>query len=632
MGRPFEQEIEKTIDTFAWASEQPVEELTKQLLRSPHLPLFIVGSGGSLSACHLAAFLYQKMGVIAKAITPLDLFYCKEAIRGAKVLFISASGKNSDIIFAFKTAIACEPYSLTGVCMKKDTPLGKLSKDYSGIAKVFEYKLPSGKDGFLATNSLIAYFGILLKVFGCLNESRIENVSQAYLSDLSKFVKRIDKSYSHMVLYGGWGQPVAADLESKFVESALGDISISDYRNFAHGRHHWFAKRGKSSSIIAVITPSEEKLAAKTIALLPKSIPVLTIKCENESPFGILDLLIKSFHLVKDVGKMQGIDPGRPGVPEYGRKLYNLKYASTLREDKDSVDNIIVRKVNCKTLRELTSTEYEYWKNAYQVAKDSLAKASFGAIVFDYDGTLCSFDNRFLGISDKAKEELIRILDNGFIVGIATGRGQSIRVDLQKAIPEKYWKNFIIGYYNGSDIGLLSDDAKPDKKKESNKHLLELHNFFNQNEYPLKFKSELRPNQLTIELEDTKNWNRIKPFILQTVKVFGYPEIELLESTHSIDIVSRPHASKLNLLPFCKDLLKSKSLPIDILCIGDKGQWPGNDFELLSTLHALSVDEVSPTVNSAWNFSKPGVKNIDALLDYLKSVEVKNGALKLKIT
>ena len=41
-----------------------------------------------------------------------------------------------------------------------------------------------------------------------------------------------------VVLHGPDTRSAAVDLESKFVEAALGDIQTADYRNFAHGRHH----------------------------------------------------------------------------------------------------------------------------------------------------------------------------------------------------------------------------------------------------------------------------------------------------------------------------------------------------------------------------------------------------------
>ena len=77
-----------------------------------HHPVYIVGSGGSFSACAYAADLLTAEGIFAKAITPLELFYAKATIRKSNLIFISASGRNTDILFAFKKAIESEPVSI----------------------------------------------------------------------------------------------------------------------------------------------------------------------------------------------------------------------------------------------------------------------------------------------------------------------------------------------------------------------------------------------------------------------------------------------------------------------------------------------------------------------------------------
>jgi len=70
---------------------------------------------------------------------------------------------------------------------------------------------------------------------------------------------------------------------------------------------------------------------------------------------------------------------------------------------------------------------------------------------------LCSQEDRFKRkLDNEITFELNRLLKAGITIGIATGRGQSVREDLQNTITNKsYWKNIVVGYYNGSDIGYL---------------------------------------------------------------------------------------------------------------------------------------------------------------------------------
>lgn len=630
MGKPFEKELDRLNDTYRWSINQSTEEISTCILSKKDKPLFIVGSGGSLSACHYMATLYQKLGMMAKAITPLDMYYSKEALRGANVLFISASGRNTDILFAFKTAINQDPANVFCLCMKKDSPLAKLSNKYS-ISRTFEFNAPGGKDGFLATNSLIGFFGILNKMYG--GKSKVDQLSmkQDFTIHLESFIKKISPDYTFIVLHGGWGQPVAIDLESKFSEAALADIFITDYRNFGHGRHHWFAKRFKTSAIVALVTPNEVQIAQKTLALLPTDIPRLIIESTSDDAFSSVELLVKSFYFVNAIGIVQGIDPGRPGVPEYGSKLYHLKYASFYPIKSDSKVSAIIKKANVQTLQELSENDLKYWSNAYKSFNRKLHKAKFGSVVFDYDGTLCSGDDRYnKGINSELANKLTEILKRGFLVGIITGRGKSAREALQESINKKYWRNIIIGYYNGSDIDTLENNDSPDKKGKPASSLKKISYELSEYKSLTGLRIELKPNQLTIEIIDKKYSKVVKSIITQKVMLLRLDDIEVLESSHSIDIIYKKKTSKLNILEYCAEEANKRGIPTDCLCIGDKGQWPGNDYQLLSTPYSLSVDEVSGLPNNCWNISEPGSRNTQATLEYLSKLQFGNKFFNFK--
>ncbi|HQT22943.1 MAG: hypothetical protein B7X86_07510 [Sphingobacteriales bacterium 17-39-43] len=634
MGKPFKKELEKVRDTLDWALDQPADEVHDEILHNSKKPLFVVGSGGSLSACSYAVQLYQQHGTMAKSVTPLELFYSRSTLRQSNILFISASGKNTDILFGYKTAIGYEPNKVYSLCMKKNSPLAKLASE-SSITKSFDYNIPSGKDGFLATNSLVAFFGILYKIFNPeVNTTNKLTEDTIFLNDLQLFISRISPDFTFTTLYGGWGQPIAVDIESKLAEAALADVLISDYRNFGHGRHHWFDKRKSNSAIIALITPDEEKLAEKTLALLPSDIPILRIKTNFTDAFASIDLLVKSFYLISELGNIQNIDPGRPGVPAFGSKLYNLKYSSLYDLNDRISDNekiAIVRKTDSPTYHQLSDDERKYWSEAHKSFKKQLKAARFGTIVFDYDGTLCSAKNRFNGVDKEVAASLIDILEKGIVIGIATGRGKSVRKDLQKAIPEQYWSRIIIGYYNCSDIGFLSENHLPDKTQKIDSGLQEIYDMLNTYKFPVEVLPEIKPNQLTIEIKEKGDWLKVRTTIIHLIMNKNLPNIQILESSHSMDVINQNKASKLNILDHCTKLATRLQLPEACLCIGDKGQWPGNDYQLLSHPFSLSVDEVSPLNATCWNLSKPGIKNIRATLYYLSCLQFSKKGFNINI-
>lgn len=623
MGKPFKKELEKVLDTYSWAAKQQRIELLK-LLKESGRPTLIIGSGGSLSACYYFASLLINCGVFAKAITPLEIYYSKNILNDSNLIFLSASGKNTDILFGFKFALKFEPKWIISICMKKGSPLAKLSSSYSNT-KIFEYDLPSGKDGFLATNSLIAFFSVLYREFVANGKGETLNHEESYLNDINIFLSKVSKESTFHVLYGGWGHSVAIDIESKFTEAGLGNVLLSDYRNFGHGRHHWFDKK-KNSAIIALVTPDEDMISKKTLSLLPSSIPKLVLESNTKSPIASIELLIKSFYIVDKMGEIQGIDPGKPGVPEYGSKLYHLRYSSfyTLKNQKvpQEIINSILRKSKVKNLSELSSAELNYWISAYYNFINKLTNAKFGSLVFDFDGTLCSFENRFVGISEDVVQSLVRFLSHGFIIGVVTGRGKSARTELQNVIPKEYWGSIIMGYYNGADIGVLNDNKLPNKQLPIESAIQKIYELLSNYKLPYKLNLELRPNQLTIEIANTQEWNRIKSTIVQITMSSNIENIQIIESSHSLDIISRPGTSKLNIIQRCQKEALSKGLSEECLCIGDKGVWPGNDFELLSTPYSLSVDEVSTIPESCWNIAKVGLKNIKATLEYLNNLDI----------
>jgi len=105
MGKPFEKELLNIPRTLTWAFEQNVTELTKMILSGSRKPFYIIGSGGSFSSCTFVADLLQHHGFFAKAITPLSIHQYRVRILNSNLVFISASGKNTDILSSYETAL-----------------------------------------------------------------------------------------------------------------------------------------------------------------------------------------------------------------------------------------------------------------------------------------------------------------------------------------------------------------------------------------------------------------------------------------------------------------------------------------------------------------------------------------------
>ncbi len=107
-------------------------------------------------------------------------------------------------------------------------------------------------------------------------------------------------------------------------------------------------------------------------------------------------------------------------------------------------------------------------------------------------------------------------------------------------------------------------------------------------------------------------------------------DIQVLESSHSLDIIPS-NISKTSIIQQCRDHLGDSQKKMNFVCIGDKGQWPGNDYQLLATEVALSVDKASMDPNTCWNLSSVGNNCVDATLEYFEAIQTSKSTFKIKL-
>ena len=294
MGKPYQSEVAALPKTVSWTLAFDVEPLASFIRGAIGRHLTTTGSGGSLSAATLAAQFHQLLGAgFSESITPLEITSLHGSLAASSFLLLSAGGANKDILAAFKYVAARDPYQLAAMTARLGTPLGKLTRECS-VADCVELDLPSGKDGFLATNSLAGFAVVLARAYSAaMRNVDVELKSlrrvvrndahwRSHLAGLDKVTTDLWERDTLVVLYPPQAKAGAIDLESKFTESALGHVHIADYRHFAHGRHHWLAKRGPSTAILAFINPQYRRLAEKTLACLPSDIPVARVELEQD--------------------------------------------------------------------------------------------------------------------------------------------------------------------------------------------------------------------------------------------------------------------------------------------------------------------------------------------------------------
>lgn len=633
MGKPYASELQKLEATFQWATTVDITAMRNAVVESAGLPLIAVGSGGSLTAAHLLVSAHRRYtGQVAAVSTPLDAAVMRLNPRRS-IWLLSAGGSNVDILGAFATAVRDEPKQLVVMSGRRESRLGDVARVYRSGVDLIDAEGPAGRDGFLATNSLLG-FGLLIaraysEVFDRqgLDLRAIGDVVSYEHESWSSLLARADVLWKRETLIALCSVSTscgAVDLESKFTEAALGQVQVADYRNFAHGRHHWLAKRGSSSAVLAFTSDEDRRLATRTLALLPKSTPVLTVDLPGSFLEASLHSMLTTFRLVGAAGVARGIDPGRPGVPEFGRRLFSLRPTKapvrvTRPDLTDSDAAAIERKASGQISDLEIRGDLSAWLAALTAFKRQLAEAEFHAAVFDYDGTLVDSKDRFAPPRPELTKEIVRLLEAGLLIGIASGRGPSIRRDLCPMIPAEFRPRVIVGYYNGGQVSTLDDPGCPDNVPTLGPPLEALGAALRRHPELGAIATQAdRYGQITLEPRCLVPEDRLWELANQVVQSEGPPDVVVVRSSHSVDILA-PLVSKTSVLDAIRRL-RPEAVGAQILKVGDRGRWPGNDFALLREPFALSVDEVSVDPATCWNLSPRGLKGSEATLCHLRSL------------
>lgn len=610
MGKNYRKELDSLSDIYESAMEANIDMLINFLSKYRSSHLFGVGSGGSYSVAAAFEYLCLKAGLTAQKLTPLELGQLQYQISTSAAVLFTAGGSNNDSKNAYRYIAELEPEGVLTCCMRLNAPIKKLQRE-NIHNYYYEYKMPVAKDGYLAVESLISSTVLMIRAFQKMMHDDFFLLPQQrkwnnHALDIDT-IRSVMERDSIFILYGGITMPAAIDLESKFSEASLGNTQLVDFRNFAHGRHYWISDRRKTTAIIALVGTSEKKLADNTLKLLPEDIPVLRVDVNDDTIEGMIEALYYSFEIVGDAASIRDFDPGKPHVEEFGKKLYHLnhdigKKLCMVNRRKDTIEMAAYRKV--MKHQGVGLSEYQRYSRIYW---DKLLSRRYKGIIFDYDGTL---HDKYM--TSKTEERLFakinELLENQITIGIATGRGKSVRIELQKKINRKYWKNVLIAYYNGGAIGCLDDDTKPNKKER------EMPEVFNEIISKLSLGGiEENPYQLTL-IKDELGITSVE-FQLLKERILEIKDVKIMETNHSIDIIP-VDSSKRNIFTECN--LSEK----DFLTIGDSGDLGGNDYELLYGDTGLSVDHVSGAFTSCWNYALPGMRNLEATEYYLNMIVI----------
>ena len=572
----------------------------------------ILGSGASRSLAILAEkCLRAYLSAPASALTPWSLDACRDGFDAA--LIFSASGDNADARASVGQSLAAGYNPLLLFTQNPQAAILREVGDYENCCAVVgttRDRCHLEREGFLGILSLVeglAAFSQALSAALSADWSGLPAYIDQWISASAERVTTCSAAVSNLAacvhvvgLAGYWGEPVLADLESKWVEGGLGWIEISEFRNFSHGRYmNSFGNRCETA-FVTISTPDDTPADEAVIGVISDHFEVIRLRTPLRGLFGAWDLWIQMLHLYSRVAEIRGINVTAPTVPEEGRRLFSAAGVYPHLEEAERLEEKVDRIVQVK--RNAARNDGLEEGAADRAVPRSVVRASYAlatteryyAIGLDFDGTLVPLHSGEDVPPAAVCAELERLVSHHVPVGIFSGRGRSVIRGLREGLARSTWPGITGFLYNGAmkwrlDLdspSILASIASVPAVISGIKRLpTELSRWFGQIE-PSSFGCQITINLLPASPGDTQT--RTVEALSAELAGMG---LSVASSGRSVDIYPSSVSKRTALMEWGV-VGGTKRGQRRILRIGDRGDRTGNDYDFLQAPGGFSVDRV----------------------------------------
>ena len=431
-----------------------------------------VGSGGSaVVAAFFARCRETLFGRATGVLTPLALSVANIELVDTDVWLFSASGDNGDMRAAVAAARARRASSINLLTRGADGRAARMVLGTEG-GRVLTFPVADEKDGFLATHSLAGSVGALL--LGC-DAASLNPVGDGLLDRLVERVEadsRIDARSGPSAVLASMRRgdtlilvadpqlaTVSSVIETSAWEASLCAVQVTDMRNFAHGRHSWLHHRAGDTVVLGLTGIETRELWQEIAARLPSGLRHTAIDHGDCGRFRNAAGAIAGLSLVQMIGRGVGVDPGKPGIADFGRELYDSEGLPALVA---TIGASVLHKRAAVFERDDPDRTEDCLRRLERERLADLDGASVGGLVLDYDGTVVASDRREEPPDQPILDQLVRLHDAGVRIAIATGRGGSAAEMLRSVLPAGMHTGVLMGYYNGAHIRSLDIDIRQD--------------------------------------------------------------------------------------------------------------------------------------------------------------------------
>lgn len=637
----YDTELDELAATYQHGLMLDVAPLRSAIAGACESSIIGVGSGGSYTVASLLCNLHETYtGRVSRPVTPLEVICNPTLAASSPVFLISAEGRNPDISEALRRARRHSARTIHVLTNRTNSPLIDCVSGLTDVsAHVFDLEK---KDGYLATNSLLLDAMVIARAYGELDQhkdvlpTQLDHLrigSQSiteWLENARGFIAEVARRGALIVVFSPLLRPIAADLESKLSEAALLHCQLADIRSYAHGRHLWLAQRPDECAMLVLAEPTLGDLWGRMAALLPTGIPTCTMPLSGSSPCDQIAGIVAQMHLVAEIARVFGKDPGRPEVPQFGKDLYYLDLPSVVPAPVDHADGAELSK------SEVLGAHWPSMRGTGAILREremfceALGKRHFQAVVFDYDGTLCSSQSKDGPPPRNVLDQIEKLVRAGVVVGIASGRGGSIQERLKESLPSDVLECIQLGLYNGGWIDSAASAPLPkNETSEFLSHVTRIAVRLRNLGAPIQDVRPTHPYQVSIRFREGLSTEQMWFVMADSLRQAGLDLSSMVRSKHSIDVLAKG-TSKARLIAHV--IQNFKIDPQAILTMGDQGAWPGNDTALLEHRYSLSVDVPSRRLDRGWKLAPAHLRDVDATLWYLNRITVEPGANRFCIS
>jgi fructoselysine-6-P-deglycase FrlB-like protein/phosphoglycolate phosphatase-like HAD superfamily hydrolase len=634
----FSDKLDGLPATIKLAGSGDIDNLATALAAARRRVAYAVASGGSAIVAEYFAICRRSLQCAFTIVqTPMHFVLESDRLTNADVWLFSAGGDNPDILAALDAAVARGASTIHVVTTNPRARVRVAAEHYPGTA-VHVTSVADPKDGFLATHSLIATVTALLRAADkCLVDPAMPSVgthfgveavrrlSQTNRDELALRVSSFAPADTLVLLADPRLAPAAIAIETSAWEAALCPVQRTDHRNFAHGRHVWVAQRGKGTFILSLAGTETRAVWREMDALLPDSARRLSLDYANCGRLQCALAIVDSLVLVEALGRAVNVDPGSPGVGDFGRKIYQSRSLGTLATH---LSPAVRHKQQAMLLRDNPLAAQVDVVHEHAKMLGRLANAVFRGLVLDYDGTIVSTEDRYNPPAPEIIAELRRLLRSNIAIGIATGRGGSAGERLRELLPVEDHPKIVVGYYNGGYVRSLDVDIR---RQPAPRHPDLINAMAWLREHPEFFRQFAIKDsgvQVSIEICNLLNPDNFFASFSATTLVRG-GAVRLTRSQHSYDVL--PAATcKTAVVRAVAQRLGDEAAAT--LCVGDSGSCAGNDYALLGGTFGVSVCDVSDQPDVCWSFFGQSLTGPSALLRLLQALRADQaGCIRIDI-